>query len=145
MLCSEHRPGQSTTLDARFMQAGGYRVIEVNATISRTGAAVMRLVGEATQSQRVSTAAIDDRGVAPALALAPPPAGAAADVNAHGKDSRPAGKGRGSKAVPAGNATERAQPKLAAIFGEWQIYSLAAGRNKESRLLLSLIVPLATN
>lgn len=120
-------------------------MIEVNATISRTGAAVMRLVGEATQSQRVSTAAIDDRGVAPALALAPPPAGAAADVNAHGKDSRPAGKGRGSKAVPAGNATERAQPKLAAIFGEWQIYSLAAGRNKESRLLLSLIVPLATN
>ncbi len=35
-------------------QAAGYRVIEVNTSADRGGAAMLRLVGEATQSQRVS-------------------------------------------------------------------------------------------
>ena len=36
------------------LQAAGYRVIEVNPSINRAGVQVQRLVGEATQSQRVA-------------------------------------------------------------------------------------------
>lgn len=38
------------------LQAAGYRVIEVNPSVNRAGAQVQRLVGEATQSQRVALA-----------------------------------------------------------------------------------------
>lgn len=36
------------------LQAAGYRVIEINPSINRAGVQVQRLVGEATQSQRVA-------------------------------------------------------------------------------------------
>jgi hypothetical protein len=57
----------TTKLDC-IPQAAGYRVIEVNPSVNRAGAQVQRLVGEATQSQRVAlttlTAAATEAGAA---------------------------------------------------------------------------------
>ena len=53
-------------------QAGKYRVIEINTSINRTGAQVLRLVGEATQSQRVSLTSGAAAAPADADAALPP-------------------------------------------------------------------------
>lgn len=107
-------------------QAAGYRVIEVNAATSRTGVAVLNLVGEATQSQRVNTAVLEGalqgglsgRPVASALMPLPPPpeplrprSGSKASVALH----------RGIKASATAKKSLPApidkQPKIASIFG----------------------------
>lgn len=74
-----------------MLQAAGYCLIEVNPSVNRGGAQVQRLVGEATQSQRVALAGPAAAETADAAAAGPaasPPGGS----DTKGSDSKPAKK-----------------------------------------------------
>lgn len=122
-------------------QAAGYRIIEVNAATSRTGAAVLNLVGEATQSQRVNTAVLEGnlqgglcaRPAAAALMPLPPPP---EPLRPRSGSKASAAGNRGSKASatakkPHPAPADKQQPKIASIFG-------AAHRNHHCPHLYSL-------